>query len=1512
MSEMKQNVYSWFNFKEHALLKMGLNPDDYRIKEAMLAAVYASYVLPDNANEEMAENECEAQLLTGYFYDYTSDEEKQELIQRLTDTALNFVSEEDREKFLDTLAEVYANPDFDFAPYYTLVDLDENNHRISIYAAANIALEEMNAKYSTSYEMENYLVEDVFNSEFADEMKATRRVYVAEEEDERYKNRMQEGTWAHFIRAWEIEESKGITRAYPFSFDATVQPTKIARIDPSPDIAGGRTQVFFEGAEDGQFLIDHGTDARFNYDPKGINTALTCLKKFHDEDKVTTVNLFDMSAEAIQDWLMAAAALELDGISMKIKMAPEMRSQVYTDEFNRKLDAYRAFIQEEKSRRSGENTAEDEAQKAALQKAEEEALEARKIADMAQEAANTKLLDPLVALDNETTQAFADAGLDVQAHKLFLSQEYLRDDNDMLVEIIAARAENVATLKERLVEDLKNGTNTVKPEDIAKAEEALDKAWEDWSDFAIKHWEEIEDLEDVLGPDDLAPQDLEPAEFEEETPSVDAEEIQKALRESENWVNPLNTQAERELADDLNDLDAAIMDLESQLPANDDELAEIKSALIRLENLEKKMDDEAAKLLAAQKKAEQNAAEKASREKYADILSIAEIATKDAKENNLGETWEYAIKEELLALGETIQTLNISKEEIENSEEYKNFEKAVAEQDIIFELHDTLSNSYAEKATAYAGLLGLAITNEADAEELAKAEKEFYEAQSNFYAFIEDNRDHGKAFEQAFVSFKQLVDTKAEEIEKAQTAEEIAAERALREKAIEADKIATLAAKDAEENLLFTNFNNRIEQETESIIDDIERVDISISEIENADEFKTLEKELNDLFDIYRQHDDLSIDYAEKAVAFAVLQSAAIESEVDAEELAKAEKERDEAQKAFYDYVEANRDSGKDFEDAFAAFKLLINKKVQARESSLGSVSPEKEQALVDEKANVQKQKAELFAKRREEEAQKTQEETGSKPGPKVLDYVPNERQTRKLVQDTVAGKIAPFYISAEAAMSNIAEFVRFEEDASSMKVPFSVFGDTKALNEAIAKYKEEEAAKRAQAQAQTQKKDENETEGKKGKPAQKIGAVEPTTSMSEETEAKVAAFMKRQTEVKPADINAEPVVIAPAASINPEMAEMLKNGEVNAADKTDMIPAGIVSPKIDVMTYLYQPKKPEVNPEEAKKASQTIDYIPNKRQTKELVRNTIDGKVTPFYISTKAAMKNIPDFVRFVEEADSVKIPFTVNGSKDEIKALNKAIAEYEEQVKKAAANKAEKPSGKTETVADKPAQKPAPEAEDTAAKIAALRGVQSTVIPVGTDVPEAEPVIISPVASVNPEIKNQDDAVIVEAIQETSHTVKATENTVYDLSDKEGKTRALKNKYSWLSGVNTILYDNIVADKTLSDAERAEKLENLKLYMEVYKAEVDNVINNATGEMDKTMILQEALKKIGTLDKFDVNSGASGALNAVHSADAQPGRITIATKEEKKAANRSGNFKPLSPSAADLLKSLKGNQKD
>ena len=667
MSELKNNIYTWFSFKELALLKEGVKETDYRVKEAKFAAITTAVGISEDPSEEEVIEKCEEQLKHKEFYDYTSDIDKRELLNRLHSdlTLRDSISDQDKDKYKEVLESIWNNPDFSsYFSLYSIKDVDKENHRIFYPAVHAIVLAEMDKQKQTNYSKELVSIEELFNSYFDHEIKTTKRIRVTPEE-KTYINNMPRGTWAHFIREWEIEESKGIKRAYPFSAQETILPSKVIRTNPSPDIAGERTQVFFEGSEEGKYLIDHGLDARFNYDPKGISLALTSLKKFHDEDNASSVTLYDMSIEAMRDWVMASIALEKEGLSIKVKIAPEMRNLVYTDEFKRQMEAYRNFIQPEEKELSSlsekeENDSVSQEETEELVKLREKAQQAKQFVDE-MELSENKLITPLKNLKEETLQQLVEKGIDIDRipafNALFSTQEKLREENDKLIMDVINNAKNFEQICQKYFSEIDNGTNSISSkENVATAEANLDASIEEWNKFARLNWENIKDVSDILDTKEIATNDLEDTKVEQEQYSSYAEEIQKEMETAQQWQKPLNEQEENDFNLKLLDAENSLQSEQIRNEQEENDLNLAKSKLINIENrlqFERIRQEQLARELAEKQAAKEQAA-KAQAEEQAipvvdeesEITEKAEVDTtisdEELKTNNEQEEIELA------------------------------------------------------------------------------------------------------------------------------------------------------------------------------------------------------------------------------------------------------------------------------------------------------------------------------------------------------------------------------------------------------------------------------------------------------------------------------------------------------------------------------------------------------------------------------------------------------------------------------------------------------------------------------------------------------------------------------------------------------------------------------------------------------------------------------------------------------------------------------------------------------
>ncbi len=749
MSGLKENIYSWFTFKEEALLKAGAKPSDYRIKEAKAAAEEAATYLPEYAGDDEIAESCEADIKNNpVFFDYTSEEEKQKVLAKIK---RGKIYDGDAAKlYEEVLEEIFTAPDF--SAYFkgkTLDDLDEENHRISLPNAIYLAVSEMSKKSGTDY-LHDFInsfssyssVEKVFNATFAEEMKKNvKKVRVDTHDDITPENNHVQGTWAHFIREWEIEEAKGITRSYPTSATSEVFPTKIVRTTPSPDIAGGKTQVFFEGAEEGHYLIDHGSEARFNYDPKGVSLALTNLRKFHDEEKVSVVTLHDMSVDALRDWVMASAMLELDGITMQVKMAPEMRAQVYTDEFNIQLEQRKALIQAEIAKRAAPNVTEEETKKAeeaakakkALDIARAEAEEARKVADEADKLAKKQALPDT---QNEVAAWIKDLTDEEKANpqiKYLLERkddfEKLLITREDLLQKVAAKADAFATLKELVV---LNGIDSVKPEEITEAETELAKARTDFADFMKDNHKEINNLDAALRYIWTVTNDVRQDKRDEEA--------KKAL-------DTARAEAE-EVGKDATGLDTRIATLELEIAARN---AARFQAILAEETARKEQEQ----------KALRNAQEKSAREEAIDTRNLATVARKDATNDLLSEFLE---EREAFAKNFFDNLSPAEIEEMEDSEEFKNFFTELQKKSAVYAEHGLLSSIYADKAEALAEIRERALENPVDDKDIEKVQTDFNTARDEFYAFIEANRNNGTDTDE-FLSADKAIIAKIQEIQ---------------------------------------------------------------------------------------------------------------------------------------------------------------------------------------------------------------------------------------------------------------------------------------------------------------------------------------------------------------------------------------------------------------------------------------------------------------------------------------------------------------------------------------------------------------------------------------------------------------------------------------------------------------------------------------------------------------------------------------------------------------------------
>ncbi len=918
MSELKNNIYTWFSFKELALLKEGVKETDYRVKEAKFAAITTAVGISEDPSEEEVIEKCEEQLKHKEFYDYTSDIDKRELLNRLHSdlTLRDFISDQDKDKYKEVLESIWNNPDFSsYFSLYSIKDVDKENHRIFYPAVHAIVLAEMDKQKQTNYSKELVSIEELFNSYFDHEIKTTKRIRVTPEE-KTYINNMPRGTWAHFIREWEIEESKGIKRAYPFSAQETILPSKVIRTNPSPDIAGERTQVFFEGSEEGKYLIDHGLDARFNYDPKGISLALTSLKKFHDEDNASSVTLYDMSIEAMRDWIMASIALEKEGLSIKVKIAPEMRNLVYTDEFKRQMEAYRNFIQPEEKELSSlsekeENDSVSQEETEELVKLREKAQQAKQFVDE-MELSENKLITPLKNLKEETLQQLVEKGIDIDRipafNALFSTQEKLREENDKLIMDVINNAKNFEQICQKYFSEIDNGTNSISSkENVATAEANLDASIEEWNKFARLNWENIKDVSDILDTKEIATNDLEDTKVEQEQYSSYAEEIQKEMETAQQWQKPLNEQEENDFNLKLLDAENSLQSEQIRNEQEENDLNLAKSKLINIENrlqFERIRQEQLAKELAEKQAAKEQAAKAQAEEQAIPVVDEeSEITEKAEVDTTISD--------------EELKTNN-EQEEIELAEE-KTAEVQAEEQAIPVVDEESEITVKAEVDTT-------------TSDEELKTNNE----QDRLAEINRINAENRLQFEQ--IRQEQIAKELAEE-----KAAEIQAEKIRREAAKESKNLAEIAFKDALENEQLSKFLDKVVNSLEEPYDNMESHNIKPSEIESSDEFIKFFSALQNQVSIYSLHDYLSLDYAKKASALSVLQNLAIDKKIDDKEIDKAKKAFKKAQGKFYSFIEKNRNSEeKDFSVYLDDLKQLISKKIKVRESSLGSVDPEK------------------------------------------------------------------------------------------------------------------------------------------------------------------------------------------------------------------------------------------------------------------------------------------------------------------------------------------------------------------------------------------------------------------------------------------------------------------------------------------------------------------------------------------------------------------------------------------
>ena len=1361
MSELKNNIYTWFSFKELALLKEGVKETDYRVKEAKFAAITTAVGISEDPSEEEVIEKCEEQLKHKEFYDYTSDIDKRELLNRLHSdlTLRDFISDQDKDKYKEVLESIWNNPDFSsYFSLYSIKDVDKENHRIFYPAVHAIVLAEMDKQKQTNYSKELVSIEELFNSYFDHEIKTTKRIRVTPEE-KTYINNMPRGTWAHFIREWEIEESKGIKRAYPFSAQETILPSKVIRTNPSPDIAGERTQVFFEGSEEGKYLIDHGLDARFNYDPKGISLALTSLKKFHDEDNASSVTLYDMSIEAMRDWIMASIALEKEGLSIKVKIAPEMRNLVYTDEFKRQMEAYRNFIQPEEKELSSlsekeENDSVSQEETEELVKLREKAQQAKQFVDE-MELSENKLITPLKNLKEETLQQLVEKGIDIDRipafNALFSTQEKLREENDKLIMDVINNAKNFEQICQKYFSEIDNGTNSISSkENVATAEANLDASIEEWNKFARLNWENIKDVSDILDTKEIATNDLEDTKVEQEQYSSYAEEIQKEMETAQQWQKPLNEQEENDFNLKLLDAENSLQSEQIRNEQEENDLNLAKSKLINIENrlqFERIRQEQLARDLAEEKAAEVQPEEQAIPvvDEESEITEKAEVDT--------------TISDEELKT-------NNEQEEIELAEE-KTAEVQAEEQAIPVVDEESEITVKAEVDTT-------------TSDEELKTNNE----QDRLAEINRINAENRLQFEQ--IRQEQIAKELAEE-----KAAELQAEKIRREAAKEAESLAKNASKYALENEQLSKFLDNVINSLEEPYGNMESHNIKPSEIESSDEFIKFFNALKNQVSIYSLHDYLSLDYAKKASAWSDLQTLAIDKKIDNKEIYKAKKEFKKAQDELSSFIEKNRNSEeKDFSVYLNDLKQLISKKIKVRESSLGSVDPEKLLSM-EKRTPVKKETKNLFVDHPEYEGthwifdletgmcilnDRTKEDKQEQlienlpEDAQIYDYVPGKQETKKIVQDTVNGKAKFFYISVNAALKDLPSFIRFVEEAESMQVSFAVKGS-------------EEEIKMLNLSIQQQKENTVKT------------ALMDATISNEELKAIRLDEINR--------INAE----------NRLQFERIRQEQIakELAEK-------------------------QAAKEQAAKAQAEEQAVPVVDENKE-----------------EKISQNLPNNIR-TTIIPNVQVDLKDLAPRESISPSLIANLEYAKNL-------------------------------DLNSYLSFLKQTAE---------------------QRNTELKD----LAVETSIPLDHK---NTNVIYDLAKTEDKERALKNKRSWVSGVKATLTEKITADKSIPDDQVISYAEKLTDYMSKYQETLEQIIKQETRSLDKNMILTEVVKKIGTFEKFEsgVNTIVIKRSNNIQNVAVGKASVIskILTEEGALATTEVG---AISIKRSDLLNKKKQTQKN